>query len=829
MVASDLDCSECSAAQDASGASETPGKRADEKSNRRTDQSIARKSCEIELAAPYGTVFAATALAWSLFQLWIASPLPFALDFGVISGLPARGIHLGFALVLCFLAFGAIARPGPRRPTELDLVLAVVAGFATTYVCWNYDGLSQRAGLLLENQAFGVTVPTEVIIAGIGILLVLEATRRAIGWPLVIMAVAFLAYSLFGQMMPDLIAHKGVSLSRLVGYQWLTGEAIFGIPIDVSTRFVFLFVLFGAILDRAGAGQYFIDLAFALVGKRRGGPAKAAVLASGMTGMISGSSIANTVTTGTFTIPVMMRTGLPATKAGAIEVAASVNGQIMPPILGAAAFVIAEFVGITYFDVVTHAFVPAVISYIALFYITDLEAQRLGLAPMRAGDAPRLSAIFWSGAHYLLPIVILIYLLMVERVSAGSAVFWAIVGLMGIVLIQEALKGGRNGRGFAKGLGDGALTLVDGLIAGARNMIGVVVAIAAAGIIVGAVSSTGLSNALSGIVEALAGGNIYLLLVLIAGLCIILGLGLPTTANYLVVASLMAPVIVEVGSAQGLVLPLIAVHLFVFYFGLMADVTPPVGLASYAASGISRADPIATGIQAFFYSIRTAILPFIFIFNLDLLLIGLPPGWQGWLQAAMIFSTSLLAILAFTSLTFRWMLTRLNIIEMALLAFACVGIFRPDFILDRAVAPYNIVTMLAMEAGSDADQVRLHVRRLSDYGERGKLFVFDRQAEPKLAGQKIAWNTLGVTVEPRGNGVLAVVDPGFMSVAEKAGLRIDDEITRIDEKVVARPPKEIIFLPALLALVLVYLWQRKRVREEHTEMAAQPDAFESHI
>lgn len=770
-----------------------------------TEEMLRQETGDVELVKPYGIIFASLALLWSLYQLWIASPLPFALNFGVLGGVPARALHLSFALALCFLAFGVVGHTGERRPHFIDICFAIVGVFCTSYLWWNYDGLAERAGILLEHNIFGMQVPTEVILGGIGLLLLLEATRRAIGLPLVIMGLLFLLYSVFGQSMPDLIAHKGVSISRLVGYQWLTGEAIFGIPIDVSTRFVFLFVLFGAILDRAGAGQYFIDLAFGLVGKYRGGPAKAAVLASGMTGMISGSSIANTVTTGTFTIPVMKKTGLPGTKAGAFEVAASVNGQIMPPIMGAAAFVIAEFIGITYFDVVTHAFIPAVISYIALFYITDLEAQKLRLVPMKAEEVTPARKIFWRGAHYIVPIVLLVYLLMVERMTAGTAVFWATVLLMAIVVVQEIVKAQRAQTSLFNGLKHGCILVIDGLIMGAKNMIGVAIAVAAAGIIVGAVASTGLSNALSGVVEALAGGNVYMLLILVALLSIVLGMGLPTTANYLVVASLMAPVIVEVGGASGLILPLIAVHLFVFYFGLMADVTPPVGLASYAAAAISRADPIKTGVQAFIYSIRTAILPFIFIFNLDLLLVDV----SNPLNVVKVFVVSLIAILAFTALTFRWMFVKLNWVEMALLALVTVGLFRPDFVMNRFSPPYSELTTQNLAKGVQEKQIRLHILRNTDYGERRRLYVFDQKK-----GQSVSWKALGITPGAEKDGHIEVQDVKFLGTAEKRGIRAGDFITTADAKVENRPAKEWIFIPSFILLLIVVMWQLRRKREQ---------------
>ncbi|MDA7564851.1 TRAP transporter permease, partial [Pelagibacteraceae bacterium] len=537
---------------------------------------------------------AGIAICWTLFQLWYASPLPFILNFGIFIDLPARAIHLAFALVLCFLIYPSNKSKTDQPIKIYDYIFIGLSIFATFYIVIEYEGLVNRQGILANINLFGYEIPYEVILGAIGMVLLLEATRRAIGLPLVCIAVLFIIFSLFGQQMPDLIAHAGLSITRLVGYHWLSGEAIFGIPISVSVSFIFLFVLFGSILDAAGGGKYFLNLAFALVGKMRGGPAKAAILASGLTGMISGSSVANTVTTGTFTIPIMKKTGLPAVKAGAIEVAASVNGQIMPPIMGAAAFVMAELLGIPYLTVVTHAFLPAVISYIALFYISHIEALKLDLKGLPEKDIPPLKQTFLSGIHFLIPIGVLIYLLLVMNWTAASAVFYSIFSLIFIILISEIMTCRKEGQSIQVGLVQAFNKVITGFEKGAVNMISVGIAIATAGIIVGAVSSTGLSNNLIIVVEAISGGNIIYLLGLTAFLCIVLGMGLPTTANYLVVAALMANVVVEVGGASGYVFPLIAVHLYVFYYGLMADVTPPVGLASYAAAAISRADPIKT-------------------------------------------------------------------------------------------------------------------------------------------------------------------------------------------------------------------------------------------
>ena len=755
------------------------------------------------------------AALWSIFQLWIASPLPFIFDFAIITGVPARGVHLGFGLLLCFLMYPAARSLARRGLPVYDVVLALLGFGAAIYLFLGWEGLVEREGILLawDVSLMGVdfAFPVEAILGGIGILLLLESTRRSLGLPLVVVASVFLLYSIFGQSMPDLISHKGLSLTRLIGYHWLGGEAIFGIPIDVSVSFVFLFVLFGALLERAGAGKYFLDLSFAMVGRYRGGPAKAAILASGMTGLISGSSIANVVTTGTFTIPVMRKIGLPAVKAGAIEVAASVNGQIMPPIMGAAAFVIAEFLGITYFDVIVAAFIPAIIAYIALLYISHLEALKLGLEGMPRSDIPHLRRTFVSGAHYLLPIVLLIYLLMVERWTASSAVYYSILALMAIIVGQRvwaALRG--DGGTPVDALLAGLIDIYYGLVSGARNMVNIAVAVAAAGIIVGAVSSTGLNNALVEVVEQVSGGNVYILLAMTAALCLVLGLGLPTTANYLVVATLLAGVVVEIGNAAGLVLPLIAVHLYVFYFGLMADVTPPVGLASFAAAAISRADPIRTGIQAFLYEIRTAILPVVFIFNPELLLIGVESIWHG----LMVFVVSLIAILAFSTITQRWMFTKLRIYEMALLAVVVVALFRPGFVMNQiypAFAAFDLASFAAGEATVEPGRkVRFHVVRETNYGPRYKLFVIEAPA----AGAADVQQSFGVTLEAAPDDRFEVVDLAFDGLAERRGLKWGDFVTEVDVEQLDQPAKQLIYPFALALLAAVIALQLARRRRE---------------
>ena len=579
-------------------------------------------------------IVAGIAIIWSLFQLWYASPFPFWFNIGMFKGLPARAIHLGFALLLAFLIF-PFSRS--KKISIIDILISIIATFCCLYIYFFYDQLVDRGGILLKITLGKYIIPVELIIGATGILILLEATRRVIGIPLVIIAVCFLLFSYFGKYAPEIISHGGLSLKRLVGFQWFDQEAIFGIPIGVSVDFIFLFVLFGALLETAGGGQYFLNLAFAMVGKMRGGPAKAAILGSGMTGMISGSSVANTVTTGTFTIPIMKKTGFSKEKAGAIEVSSSVNGQIMPPVMGAAAFVMASFIGVTYFEVVKHAFLPAIISYIALFYISHLEALKLNLKGMEEKDVPILKKTFLAGLHFLIPIFVLIYLLVFLRLTASYSIFYATIALILVNLINKLIKEPNFKDGFKIWFNQ----TVVGFEKGAINMVAVGIAIATAGVIVGAVGSTGLSTNLIIVIESVARDNVIILILLTMVLFLLLGMGLPTTANYVVVASLMSMVLVDVGNASGFIFPLIAVHLFVFYFGLMADVTPPVGLASYAAAGISGGDPLKTGVQAFWYSLRTGILPIVFLFNHELLLIGIENIWHGLL----VIVTSLIGIL----------------------------------------------------------------------------------------------------------------------------------------------------------------------------------------
>jgi len=868
-----------------------------------------------------GTLILCIALAWSLFQLWIASPIPFALNWGVFGSNEARSIHLAFAIFLAYAAYPAarsrgamglalgvplvlgglfvygagtalapwivplvvapilvaIALGSPRdRVAPWEWALAGAGALAALYLFLFYDQIADRVG---------APIAQDIVVGMAGLILLLEATRRSLGPALTIVATAFLVYTFLGQLMPDIVSHKGNSLSEVVNHQWITTEGVFGIALGVSTDFVFLFVLFGSLLDKAGAGNYFIQVAFSLMGHMRGGPAKAAVVSSAMTGLISGSSIANVVTTGTFTIPLMKKVGFASEKAGAVEVASSVNGQIMPPVMGAAAFLMVEYVGIPYFEVVKHAFLPALISYIALVYIVHLEAMKAGMKGMERAYTPapllrRLVGLAFgvlvfcalalgvyygmgwirpafgddagyvvfalltaayvallaratryktpeiadldkpgatlplpgptikSGLHFVLPVVVLVWALMVDRLSPGLSAFWATAFMIFILVTQRPLTALFQGRlgdmaaAFALGIAD----LVQGLVAGARNMIGIGIATATAGIIVGAVSQTGVGSALADVVEALSGGNILAILFLTAVLSLILGMGLPTTANYIVVSALLAPVIVTLGQQNGLIVPLIAVHLFVFYFGIMADVTPPVGLASFAAAAVSGGDPIRTGVVAFFYSLRTAALPFLFIFNTELLLIDV-----NWAQGILVFVVATAAMLLFAAATQGFFLARNRIWESALLLLVAFSLFRPGYWMDMVVPPYveRAPSEIAEAAANTppGEPLRLRVAGTNTIGEPIEFVALLPLGEAGSGQERL--DAAGLVIVER-DGRTVIDDVLYDSPAAGAGLDWDQEILQV-LRPVAQPTKYLMFIPALALLALVVMLQRRRL------------------
>jgi len=819
-------------------------------------------------------------LIWTLFQLWYASPLPFFFNFFVLNDTEARAIHLAFAVFLSFTAYPTL-KSSPRDYIPIqDWIIGLIGAFCAAYLYFFYEALSGRPG-----------DPTQMdlIVAAIGLLILLEATRRALGPPLMIVAAVFICYSFFGPYMPEVIAHKGASLSKGMSHYWLGTEGVYGVALGVSTGMVFMFVLFGALLESAGAGNYFIRTAFAGLGHLKGGPAKAAVVSSGLTGLVSGSSIANVVTTGTFTIPLMKKVGFKAEKAGAIEVACSTNGQLMPPVMGAAAFLMVEYVGITYIEVIKHAFLPAIISYIALVYIVHLEACKLGLEGMEkrpstksmaqkllsfvlsflfmiimggatyygvgwikvvapdsaiyyvsillAGayllltwyacrvpeldqghdikELPDLGLTAQSGFYFLLPIVVLMWCLVVERLSPALAAFWATVLLIFIVLTQRPLKGFyRKQQGKEFSFKQGVDDFINGMVTGARNMIGIGVATAAAGIVVGTVTLTGVGLVMTEFVEFVSGGNLMLILGFTAVISLVLGMGLPTTANYIVVSTLMAPVIVDLGAQNGLIVPLIAVHLFVFYFGILADDTPPVGLAAFAAAGISGGDPIKTGIQGFTYDIRTAILPFMFLFNTQLLMIDVP----NYFSLIIVVLSATGAMLAFAAATQGFFITKSRIWETAALLVVTLLLFRPGIVWDKFFPPLSEESPTKLEAMvgqmDPGKQLRIKLKGQKDNGDEFTKTIMLPVGDEATGKERLTSIGLEIRVD---EGKVLVDMVGFGSAAEKAGVDFDQEILNI-QMPNKRLPKQLVFIPTLGLFAFVYVVQNRRKKK--LELAA---------
>lgn len=830
----------------------------------------------------------AIAFSWSVFQLYIASAIPFFLSehLGlklVFNNQEARQIHLAFALVLAMLSFPLFKGSSKTSVPIYDYALACIGAVVCLYLFFNKQAIADRAGL---------PTTTDLVISASGLVLLAIAVFRSLGLPLVIVASVFVAYVFFGHsdVLPEVVQWKGASLGKALWHYWMQTEGVFGVALGVAASMIFLFVLFGALLEKAGAGNYFIQLAFASLGHLRGGPAKAAVVASAASGLYSGSSIANVVTTGTFTIPLMKRTGFSAERAGAVEVASSTNGQLTPPVMGAAAFLISEFTGVSYPELVKHALLPALVSYIALLYIVHLEALKLDLKGLtkapndkpilrqvigfltgflgmtalaavvyygldwineflpaaggiarpalilvaylfliqiaaRANDLsqdflvdektplPKPKDVAVTGLYFLLPIVVLIWNILVERLSPSLSAYWATVTMIFIVVTQHSLKRLFRSQGhIVPGLKQGARDFFDGMVAGAQNMIGIGVATGAAGIIIGTVSLTGAHQVIGEFVEFLSGGNLVLMLFLVAIMSLILGMGLPTTANYIVVSSLMAPVIVSVGAQSGLIVPLVAVHLFVFYFGILADDTPPVGLAAFAAAAISQGDPIRTGIQGFTYDIRTALLPFLFIFNTELLLIDVT-----FSKAVFVFIIATIAMMLFAAATQGYFLAKSKLWETAALLLIALTLFRPGYWLDQVSPPTQSI---------ERAQV---IQDLGQYPQAQTVYAkvtgpdFDNPDEsasltimldlPQGDDTETRLDAAGLTVDDP--DIVSLLEPfvgtPFFEQFQQFDFYSDQPviIERIDVPV-DRIAKEIFYFPALLLLLLVVMSQRRR-------------------
>ncbi|WP_425457446.1 TRAP transporter permease [Bacillus marasmi] len=556
-----------------------------------------------KLAGIMGWIVFIGLLGFSLFQLYTSI-------FGVLTAQLQRSIHLGFALALIFLLFPLRRKNLSRnRVSWLDIVLAILAVAVGAYWPIKIDELVLQAGQMTSLDFY---------IGLVALLLVLEATRRTVGLPITIIAGLFLIYALYGPYMPGFIAHRGISLERLVQTMFFTTEGILGTPLGVSSTFIFLFLLFGSFLIKTGVGEYFNDLALIVAGRRIGGPAKVAVFSSALQGTISGSSVANVVTSGAFTIPMMKRLGYSKEFAGAVEASASTGGQLMPPIMGAAAFLMVEFIGngISYWDIAKAAAIPAVLYFTGIWIMTHLEAKRIGLRGLTKDELPNKKEVF-SKLYLLIPIVIVVVLLM-SGMSVMRSAIWSIVVTVVVSAIRKETR--ISWKGF-----------IEALVDGARTALGVAAATACAGIIVGVVTKTGLGLKFANGLLDFAGGALIPTLILTMIASIILGMGSPTTANYVITSTIAAPAIILLG------VPDLSAHLFVFYFGIIADITPPVALAAFAAAGVSGGEPIKTGINSSKLAIAAFIIPYMFVLSPELLMINTTIPYLIWLICSALF------------------------------------------------------------------------------------------------------------------------------------------------------------------------------------------------
>jgi len=587
--------------------------------------SIDRESAYRRLTGIAAIVVSAIAIGFSLFQLYTAS-------VGLLPARIQRAVHLGFVLVLAYLLYPAKQGNTGRRIPWLDVALAGVSACVIGYFVANGQALISRSGAYL---------PIDIFVGSIGILLVLEACRRVVGIPILTIAVIFIVYAFLGPYMPGFLRHRGYRFERVVSHLFFTTEGIMGVPLGVSATFIFLFILFGAFLEKTGIGKFFIDLANAVAGFAAGGPAKVAVITSALEGTVSGSSVSNTVGSGSFTIPMMKKLGYKPEFAAAVEAAASTGGQLMPPIMGAAAFLMAETLGMPYLDIAKAAIIPAMLYFAGIFITVHLEAKKLGLKGMPKSELPTLRSVLRDRGHLVIPLIAIVYFLM-EGSTPMRAALWGIVfSIIASVLRKSTRMSFRD--------------LIDALEQAGRGVVGVAIACAVAGIIIGVVTLTGLGLKMaSGLVD-LAGGVKILTLFFTMLASLVLGMGVPTTANYLITATITAPAVVALG------VPVLAAHMFTFYFGIVADITPPVALAAYAGSAIAKSNPFKTGLTATKIAIAAFIIPYMFVFNPAILLIDVTP-----FLVVQIVITSLLGMTAIGAATEGWLFMRAGVAERLL-------------------------------------------------------------------------------------------------------------------------------------------------------------------
>lgn len=595
-----------------------------------------------EYSGLMGKIVAAVAICFSLFQLYTGL-------FGVLDAQLQRAVHLGFGLVLIFLLYPSRRRWLIRRfPHPVDIGLAILGGATPGYLVIQYHELVMRAGNISS---------TDFAVGLLGVLLVIEAARRVVGIPMVSVVLIFLAYAFAGPYIPGILGHRGVTLEQLVSHLFFTTEGIFGIPLGVSSTFIFLFILFGAYLESTGLGHFFIDIANAIAGWARGGPAKVAVLSSGLMGTVSGSSVANVAGTGSFTIPMMKNLGYDRNFAGAVEAAASTGGQLMPPIMGAAAFLMAEFVNVPYMEVVKAATIPAILYFLGIWLGVHFEARRKNLQGIPRKDLPKASLIFRERGHLALPLIVIIYLL----VSGYTPMRAALVGIFMSVIAAMLRANTRMS----------AAQIMQGLVDGAKGMLSVLAACAAAGIIIGVVTKTGVGMKMGSFLLDLSGGMFLPILFFTMLTSIILGMGVPTTANYVITSTIAAPALMDFG------VPVLAAHMFVFYFGIIADVTPPVALAAYAGSAIAGGNALKTGVNASKLAIAAFLIPYMFVMSPAMLMID-----ADFISIVSILITAIIGMVALSSSLIGYFIVKESLWERVAFALGGLMLIKPGTMTD---------------------------------------------------------------------------------------------------------------------------------------------------
>ena len=607
-----------------------------------------------KLKVTISMIVSVIAIAMATFHLYTAG-------FGTLLSYRQRSLHIIFAFVIGLFLYPARKKSNKDKPAILDFVL-----MAGVIVVFGYIFLFPEQMALKGGNA----TQLDLIFGVIAIFLTLEVTRRVVGPELPIVALVFLSYAYFGPYMPGILAHRGFSLTRIVSHMYMGLEGIMGIPTGVSATFVFLFILFGAFLDKTGVGKFFIDMAFGMTGHLKSGPAMTAVVASGFMGSISGSSVANTVTTGAFTIPLMKKTGYKPYFAGAVEAAASTGGQIMPPVMGAAAFIMAEFTGISYLQIIIAAAIPAVLYYFAVGTMVHMEASKLGLKGIPRNELPKVSKLLLTRGFLLIPLVSVVYFL-VSGNTPTLAAFKAIIISMVVAVVATLVRR------------DKSFTIKDflgALEAGAKGSVGVACACACAGMIVGVVTLTGLGLRIAEIIVTVAQGNLLLTLFFTMIASIILGMGLPTTAKYIVLATMAVPALIRLD------VNLMAAHLFILYFGVVADITPPVALAAYAGAGIAGANSMKTGFQAVKIALAAFIVPYIFALNPELIMVeeivGTTVVFMPFIRALPVIVSAMIGIVCLASAVENYLITKTNIIERVALAIAAGMLLYPGLMTD---------------------------------------------------------------------------------------------------------------------------------------------------